>query len=110
MKFIKTFSIEDWSNIYTSECGTYELYRFRTYKNNGTSKCDGAWAVQKDHPPSWKMLLSGYFPNLVYDRGGLHKGLPFEELRTRSLINRKAKSADGASDFSRRIRKDLPGI
>ena len=48
MKFIKTFSIEDWANIYTSDCGVYELYRFRTYKNNGASKCDGAWAVQKD--------------------------------------------------------------
>ena len=48
MKFIKTFSIEDWANIYTSECGVYELYRFRTFKNNGTSKCDGDWVVQKD--------------------------------------------------------------
>ena len=48
MTFIKTFSIEDWANIYTSECGVYELYRLRTYKNNGTSKCDGNWAVEKN--------------------------------------------------------------
>jgi hypothetical protein len=48
MKFTKTFDTDSWANIYTSECGTYELYRLRTYKNDGTSKCDGNWAVQKD--------------------------------------------------------------
>ena len=48
MKFIKTFNTENWANIYTSECGVYELYRERTYKNNGTSKCDGDWIVQKN--------------------------------------------------------------
>jgi len=48
MKFIKTFDIEDFSNWYTSQCGVYELYRLRTYKSDGTSKCDGNWAVQKN--------------------------------------------------------------
>jgi len=48
MKFIKTFNIKDFSNWYTSQCGVYELYRLRTYKNDGTSKCDGNWAVQKN--------------------------------------------------------------
>ena len=58
MKFTKEFDIDSWANIYTSECGVYELYRLRTYKNNGTSKCDGDWAVQKDD----KLLAS--FPTL----------------------------------------------
>ena len=48
MTFTKTFDIEQWGNIYTSNCGTYELYRGRTYKSNGTSKCDGNWIVQKN--------------------------------------------------------------
>ena len=48
MKFIKTFDVDQWGNIYTSECGVYELYRVRTYKKDGTSKCDGNWAVQKN--------------------------------------------------------------
>ena len=48
MKFIKTFDTDQDGNIYTSDCGVYELYRGRTYKNNGTSKCDGDWIVQKD--------------------------------------------------------------
>ncbi len=48
MKFIKTFDIEQDGNIYNSECGVYELYRERTYKSNGYSKCDGNWIVQKN--------------------------------------------------------------
>jgi len=58
MKFIKTFSVDSWSNIYTSQCGVYELYRLRTFKNNGTSKCDGDWAIQKNG----QLLIS--FPTL----------------------------------------------
>ena len=48
--FSKTFSIEDFANIYraNTEKNTYKLYRERTYKNNGTSKCDGNWMVQKN--------------------------------------------------------------
>ena len=58
MKFIKTFDIDNFANIYTSDCGVYELYRTRTYKNDGTSKCDGDWIVQK----SGQVLAS--FPTL----------------------------------------------
>jgi hypothetical protein len=49
-KFKKTFSIENFANIYTAntEKNTYKLYRERTYKNNGTTKCDGDWIVQKN--------------------------------------------------------------
>ena len=48
MKFTKEFCTDNWANVYTSQCGVYELYRERTYKNNGTSKCDGNWIVQKN--------------------------------------------------------------
>ena len=48
MKFIKTYDIDQDGNIYNSECGVYELYRARTYKNNGTSKADGNWIVQRN--------------------------------------------------------------
>ena len=36
--------------------------------------------------------------------------LPFEELRRRSLINEAARAADGAPDFSQRIRASLPTV
>lgn len=48
MKFTKTFDIDNFANIYTSECGVYELYRERTYKSNNLSRCDGDWIVQKN--------------------------------------------------------------
>jgi len=48
MTFTKTFDTDNDSNTYTSDCGVYELYRARTYKNNGASKCDGDWLVQRN--------------------------------------------------------------
>ena len=67
-------------------------------------------AIRPQVPLSWKMLLSGYFPELVYERGSLDQSLPFEALRQQSYINERAHAADGAGDFSRRIREDLPGM
>ncbi len=67
-------------------------------------------AVQPQVPLSWKMLLSGYFPDLVYERGSLDQSFPFDILRGKSLINERARAADGLDDFSHRIRQGLPGI
>ena len=58
MKFTKTFDTENFANIYQNGkyklpataledySYKYEIYRERTYKNNGASKCDGDWIVQ----------------------------------------------------------------
>jgi len=59
-------------------------------------------------PRSWKILLSGYLPEYVYERGGLDTSLPFPELRRRSLINDRARAADQDPAFSLRIREGLP--
>jgi hypothetical protein len=59
-------------------------------------------------PRSWKILLSGYVPEYVYERGTLDRTLPFPELRRRSLVNERARAAGRAEDFSRRIREGLP--
>ncbi len=67
-------------------------------------------AIQRSVPLSWKMLLSGYFPDLMYERGALDQSLPFDILRRKSLINKRARAADGFDDFSYRIRRGLPGI
>lgn len=53
---------------------------------------------------SWKILLSGYAPEYAYDAGRLAGDVPFAELKRRSRINTPAQAADGAPDFSRRIR------
>jgi hypothetical protein len=85
------------------------------FYNTATTNCTTnivmhVQAIQPRMPLSWKMLLSGYFPELVYERGSLDQSLPFDDLRRRSLVNDRARAADGAADFSRRIREGLPGM
>jgi Domain of unknown function (DUF4105) len=63
---------------------------------------------QTDLPLSWKVLLSGYVPQYLYERYAIDTSLPFEELKRRCHINAAAKASDDAADFSQRIRTGLP--
>jgi Domain of unknown function (DUF4105) len=53
-------------------------------------------------------LLNGLIDSYLYHSGRVDTTLPFSELRRRSLINEAAQAADGAPDFSERIRATLP--
>jgi hypothetical protein len=55
-------------------------------------------------------LLNGLVDGYLYYSGRVDTTLPFDELRRRSLINEAAQAADGALDFSDRIRASLPTI
>ncbi|MPZ40783.1 MAG: DUF4105 domain-containing protein, partial [Rhizobiales bacterium] len=55
-------------------------------------------------------ILNGLADSYLYRSGRMDTTLPFDELRRRSLINEAARAADGASDFSQRIRVSLPTI
>ncbi|XIA67972.1 DUF4105 domain-containing protein [Bradyrhizobium sp. TZ2] len=55
-------------------------------------------------------LLNGLIDSYLYHSGRIDTTLPFDKLRRRSLINEAAQAADGASDFSQRIRASLPTI
>jgi Domain of unknown function (DUF4105) len=55
-------------------------------------------------------LLNGLIDSYLYHSGRVDTTLPFEELRRRSQINEAAQKADGAPDFSDRIRASLPTI
>jgi hypothetical protein len=57
---------------------------------------------------SWKVLLSGYVPAYLYERGRIDTRLPFPELERRSLVNAAAHAADQHPAFSRLIREALP--
>ncbi len=62
--------------------------------------------VNPDHIPfSWKILLSGYLPEYMYQVGRLDRSISFAELQQRGHINERAQEADMAVDFSQRIRK-----
>src|SRR5258705_2621565 len=53
-------------------------------------------------------LLNGLVDSYLYHSGRVDTTLPFDELRRRSQINDAAQAADGAPDFSERIRASLP--
>jgi hypothetical protein len=85
------------------------LNRQPEFYNTLTTNCTTSiWLnskVNPEHLPfSWKVLLTGYLPQYMYDEGKLDTSLPFEELQKRSLINARAQAADNAADFSLRIR------
>ena len=59
-------------------------------------------------PLDWRLIVNGYLPELLYQRGSLYTGMPFEELAAISNIDAKAKASGLGPDFSARIREGLP--
>lgn len=55
-------------------------------------------------PFSWKVLVSGYAPEYLYEMGVLDTSIPFAELQRRNHVNARAQQADKAPDFSSLIR------
>jgi hypothetical protein len=55
-------------------------------------------------------LFNGLIDSYLYHSGHIDTSLPFDELRRRSLINAVARAAEGAPNFSNRIRALLPTI
>ncbi len=83
------------------------------FYNTGTTNCTTnvyrhTQVNPGPHHFSWKILLSGYAAEYVYENGLLDTRLPFAELRRRSRVNPIALTADRAPDFSARIRAGLP--
>ena len=83
----------EWYNALTDNCTT----AIRTQR-----------AASDRMPWDWRLLANGHADELLYERGLIETNLPFNELKARSLINSRAKAADNAADFSRRIRAGLP--
>jgi hypothetical protein len=80
--------------------------------NTLTTNCTNTiWMISRVNPQharfSWKILLSGHVPELLYEEHRLDTSVPFEELRQRAHINELARGADQAADFSQRIRASL---
>jgi Domain of unknown function (DUF4105) len=82
---------------------------YNTLTTNCTSNIWLHGRVNPGHVPySWKILLSGHFPEYLYEMGRLDTSLPFDELQKRSVVNPLAQAADQAEDFSQRIRALQP--
>jgi hypothetical protein len=72
-------------------------------------------SIRTQHPPKeripwdWRILLNGKGDELMYERHFIvTSGLPFAELKTRSLIDTRARAANDSPDFSKLIRVGLP--
>jgi hypothetical protein len=90
-----------------------ELAERPRFYNTATTNCTTNvllhTRVNPSSPPwSWKVFLSGYLPEYAFELGRLADGGTFPELQRRSHVNERARAADGAADFSRRIREGLP--
>jgi hypothetical protein len=72
-------------------------------------------SIRTQHPPherlpwDWRILLNGKGDELLYERHFIvSSGLPFAELKPRSLIDTRARAANDSADFSKLIREGLP--
>ncbi|MFI3220826.1 MAG: DUF4105 domain-containing protein [Methylococcales bacterium] len=86
-----------------------ELHEKPAFYNTLLDNCTTAiWfntRVNPTHLPfSWKILLSGYVPEYIYESGGLNTKIPFEVLQKQAYINPIAKPLDKSPDFSQGIR------
>jgi len=92
-----------------------EMRRRPRFYNTLTTNCTTGVLlhsrVNPESPPlSWKILLSGYVPQYLYQLGRFDTTLPFPTLERMSLVNARAHAADGDPAFSQRIREGLPTI
>jgi hypothetical protein len=88
------------------------LYEKPVFYNTLLDNCTTAiWfntRVNPTHLPfSWKILLSGYLPEYIYESGGVNMKIPFEQLQQQAHINAVAKTLDKSPDFSQGIRAGL---
>ncbi len=82
---------------------------YNTLTTNCTTNIVMHSRVNPGSPPlSWKVLLSGYVPDYLYELGRLDTTRPFPELERLSLVNERAHAADRDAAFSQRIREGLP--
>jgi hypothetical protein len=89
-----------------------ELHEQPAFYNTLLDNCTTAiWfntRVNAGHLPfSWKILLSGYVPEYLYESGDLNTQIPFEQLQQQAHINAVAQSLDKSPDFSQGIRATI---
>ena len=89
------------------------LHASPSWYNAVTANC--TTSIRSQHPSNervawdWRILFNGKADEMLYEHGAfVTGGLPFAELKQRSLIDQRARAANGDPDFSRLIREDLP--
>jgi Domain of unknown function (DUF4105) len=90
-----------------------ELHERPSFYNTLTTNCTTSLLMHtrmnpESPPMSWKILLSGYVPNYLYDLGRIDTTRTFAELEKLARVNERAHAADKDPAFSQRIREGLP--
>jgi hypothetical protein len=91
-----------------------DLHRRPEWYSALTQNCTTSIRTQRTAaeraPWDWRMLANGYGDQMLYERGLINTNLPLSDLKQKSLVNARAREADQAPDFSRRIRQGIPGM
>ena len=92
-----------------------ELHEKPTFYNTLLANCTNViWLhsrVNPGHLPfSWKILVSGYLPEYLYESNRLDQGVTFTELQRQAHGNPLAQEAGLSPDFSQRIRSKFKGM
>lgn len=92
-----------------------ELRREPRFYNTLTSNCttvvfELVRRIAPGLPLDYRLLLSGYLAEYAHDAKGLVPGYDFATLKARGRITDRARAAGDADDFSRAIRRGVPGI
>jgi uncharacterized protein DUF4105 len=82
---------------------------YNTLTTNCTTSILMHARINPDSPPmSWKVLLSGYVPDYLYELGRIDMTKPFADLEKLSHVNQRAHAADKSASFSQYLRQGLP--
>ncbi|HSF57320.1 MAG TPA: DUF4105 domain-containing protein, partial [Candidatus Binatia bacterium] len=82
---------------------------YNTLTTNCTTTILMHTRMNPESPPmSWKVLLSGYVPDYLYELGRIDTAKPFAELEKLCRVNERAHAADKDASFSQRLRQGLP--
>jgi hypothetical protein len=83
---------------------------YNTLTTNCTTTLLMHTRMNPESPPmSWKILLSGYLPDYLYELGRIDTAKPFADLEKLSRVTERAQAADkDDASFSQRLRQGLP--
>lgn len=56
----------------------------------------------------WRLIVNGYLPEYVYERGALNNKVPLAELKALAHIDKRASAVGLTSDYSQHIRIGVP--
>jgi len=84
---------------------------YNAITTNCTTSIRAQHSAAEHMPWDWRILLNGKGDEMMFENRTIATGgLPFRELRQRTLINSAAKAADKSPEFSRLIREGRPGF